>query len=670
MNRREQLLQLVSDIASGEDIALKFAVHLEELFDIINADAICDAYRSALERENYAEAAAALAKHFREKDDFPLSDNGNVTENPGIKGTYDREMAENTLAGRMREVNINWEFPDGEIDFLFDPTALKGPRNHEWLWQFNRHAYWRNLACTYSETGDEKYARGFVRQLIKWIAQTDLPEQWNGAGSAWRTIECGLRLLGSWPVSFNIFRKSLSFPDAALLLMIASMHRQSVHLVSHPTGGNWLMMESNGIYTFSALFTELVDAEQNRALAAERLICELEKQILPDGMHNELSPDYQGVVFTCAANFYYLAQKLELADEVPEQVVSLIRRTVKAAICLSTPAFTQPRTNDTFTIRTGHYTERAESLLGTTPEYRFMNSRGSEGVQPLGDNPSVFLPWAGFAVMRTGWGADDAYLCFDVGPLGAGHMHQDKLNINLYKGEEELIFDDGGGQYEHSPARGYATSGYGHNTLLVDGEAQSRRTPLQMSEPIDAGWVSNETFDYAFGVYEDGFGKEQKRLANHKREVRFCKPGFFCVVDTVCTADGNAHDYELIFHLDTTKVRELDEYKNGVISEFGRRYELAMIPFDGEGAEVTLQAVSAQTEPRMRGWYNGRNESCLHEAITVSRKVSGVKDYRFVTLLFPVKAESELPKAELCGGELRICFEDREYVINSLALDR
>ena len=93
MNRREQLLQLVSDIASGEDIALKFAVHLEELFDIINADAICDAYRSALERENYAEAAAALAKHFREKDDFPLSDKGNVTENPGIKGTYDREMA-------------------------------------------------------------------------------------------------------------------------------------------------------------------------------------------------------------------------------------------------------------------------------------------------------------------------------------------------------------------------------------------------------------------------------------------------------------------------------------------------------------------------------------------------------------------------------------------------
>ncbi len=670
MDRREQLLQLVSEYAADESAALKFASHLEELFDTIDADAIGDAYRDAVKDENYLNAAAALAKYFREKPAFPLSENVSVTGIPGGKAAYDRRMAENTLVGRMREVNIDWTFPDGEIDFLFDPTALNGPRNHEWLWQFNRHAYWGNLAYTYSDTGEEKYAAGFVRQLLKWIAQTELPEKWNAPGSAWRTIECGLRLLGNWPVALDCFKCSPSFPDAALLLMIASMHRQSLHLCAHPTGGNWLMMESNGVYTFSALFPELRDAEQNRALAAERLICELEKQILPDGMHNELSPDYQGVVFTCAANFYSLAQKLGLADEVPERVTSLIERTVGAAISLSTPAFTQPRTNDTYTIRTGHYTERAELLLGSTPEYRFMNSRGSEGVSPFGENPSVFLPWAGFAVMRTGWGKDDAYLCFDVGPLGTGHMHQDKLNINLYKGDEELIYDDGGGQYEQSPARGYATSGYGHNTVLADGLAQFRRTPLQMSEPIDAGWVSNEVFDYACGIYEDGFGGEQRRLATHKREVRFCKPGFFCVVDTLRSADGDAHDYELLFHLDTTRVRVLDEYKNGVISEFGRKYELVMIPFDEDGREVTLQAVSAQTEPQMRGWYNGRNESRLHEAITVSRKVSGVKDYRFVTLLFPVKAGEALPGAEKNGGTVSVSFENKAYTFDIEAMNR
>ena len=287
---------------------------------------------------------------------------------------------------------------------------------------------------------------------------------------------------------------------------------------------------------------------------------------------------------------------------------------------------------------------------------------------------SAYLPYAGFAVMRSDWGADATYLCFDVGPLGAGHMHQDKLNINLYKGSEELIYDYGGGQYELSRAREYALSGYGHNTVLVDGMAQYRTRPLVAQEPIDAGWVTCATFDYAAATYDDTFraegGKELSKPATHKREVRFCKPGFFCIRDTLLSNDGAAHDYEVLFHLDTTRMRALPDYPGAMISEFARTYEVAIIPIDDAG-EVAVEAVSGQTEPRFCGWYNGRNESYLHKATTLSRRVCGVKEFHFTTLLFPVRIGEALPHISHAGGSRYLVrFGGNEYHLDLAALNQ
>ena len=662
MERREQLFGIVSAVSANDEIAAKYTAHLEALFDVILPDRIGEAFCLALEHNDYAAAVAACAAYYRQKADNPIP-------KLSADGGYSLDAAENCIRGSSCSVNIDWTFPDGEIDFLFDPTALTGTVNHAWLWQFNRHSEWANLARTYRAVGDERYAQAFSRQLLKWIAQTDIPEKWNAPGSAWRTIECGIRLLGNWQVAFDGFKRSPAVADTVLLLMIASMHRQAIHLVKHPTSKNWLMMEANGVYTFSSLFTELSDSAHNRKIAAKHLLDELEGQILPDGMHNELAPDYQSVVFNCAANFYQLAASLGAAHEIPQSFVQLIRDTVDAAIRLSTPAFTQPRTNDCFTIHTGWFTSRAASLFGDTPEYKFVNSGRADGEPPKGETASAYLPYAGFAVMRADWSADAAYLCFDVGPLGLAHVHQDKLNINIYKGSRELIYDDGGGQYEISAAREYALSGYGHNTVLVDGLAQYRKTPQAVDAPIDAGWITNTTFDYAVATYDDTFGNEMLKPAIHKREVRFCRPDFFVVSDTLTSADGNVHDYEALFHLDTTEVAEIPAYKNAVISKFGGEYEIAVIPLDEDGAEIELKIVSAVTEPMMQGWYNGRNEACLHAALTLSRKASGVRNCRLNTLFIPLKAKDAIPTVTRdAQGKVIVRVNGREHCFDLHAL--
>jgi len=190
----------------------------------------------------------------------------------------------------------------------------------------------------------------------------------------------------------------------------------------------------------SALDNYQTDDETLRAILEE-----IKLQTLPDGMHYELSPDYHGLTFNCIANFYSLAIEFGRTEEIPRELITHLEKAANTVIALCTPGFTQPRTNDCYTVYTKNTVERIANLIGKKPEYTFVSTDRKEGQPPAGETASRFLPYAGFAVMRSDWSSDAAYLCFDVGPLGQNHMHQDKLNINLYKGNEELIYDDGGG---------------------------------------------------------------------------------------------------------------------------------------------------------------------------------------------------------------------------------
>lgn len=648
--RRGQLINMLSGITEEKKVATRLATYLEGLFDKLDGEIVGKEYTDALANEDYSAALKACAAYFRNKPDFAKETGFSA------KGNFDTWSALNCVEGTFTVVDVKWTFPNGDVDFLFNPTSINGPLNKEWVWQFNRHQYWNNLARTYVGTNNEKYAEAFGSQMRNWLTQSALATK-----DTWRTIECGLRLGGTWLVAFDGFKKSPSIDDLTLVLMVAAMHAQSTYLTKNYSSGNWLMMEMNGVFCFSAMFDEFTDSEPNRAYVEQRMLSDVKAQVLADGMQYELSPDYHWVTLYNALNFCSLSKSLGYS--VDEELLGILRNMINAAILLSTPALTQPSTNDTYTKKTPEYiAQKAIDVLGNLPEYDYILSNRQKGTAPQGDTASAFLDHAGFVAMRSDWGADATYMCFDVGPLGKAHIHQDMLNIIIFKGNQQLIYDDGGGQYDQSEYRQYAISGYAHNTVLVDGLAQTKEEPKVSTEPIDAGWITNDVFDYATATYDSTFGGAKS--ATHKREVRFCKPGFFIVVDTLTSVDGAAHDYELLFHLDTTKAKILEEYKNSVISEYGGEYEIAIISLDGDGADVKLECVSGSTDP-IKGWYNGRNGEFLHEAMTVSRKVSATEDFKFITLLAPVKAGGELPTVtQNDDGTLGVTFEGQSYTVD------
>jgi hypothetical protein len=168
------------------------------------------------------------------------------------------------------------------------------------------------------------------------------------------------------------------------------------------------------------------------------------------------------------------------------------------------------------------------------------------------------------------------------------------------------------------------------------------------------------------GEYTDTFGVKFDNLSSPavwRREVAFFKPDFFAVVDTLTTADGEPHSYELLFQLDTTKYYLPCEYKNALIGRFGKKYDLLLLPLDGDG-EVSLTAISGQTEPCLRGWYNGRNDKYLHEALTVGRKVEGKKEFKFATLIFPLAEGDEMPIVEKDASTVKVYFKNSYRVFD------
>ncbi len=450
-------------------------------------------------------------------------------------------------------------------------------------------------------------------------------------GSPWRTIEEGLRLMQSWFVAFEAFRKSPSFSDDLLLAFVRSGRAQAKHLLAHSTGHNWLLIEMTGVYTFSVMFPEFPDSEAMRKEALRRFTSAARSQLLPDGLHDELSPDYHWVFYSTAARIYFLAKAAGLEGELPQDFRDILYLGAEGMLVMMTPRFAQPRFNDCYTIPVSNVMRLATSFFPERGDFRWAATGGREGEPPKGETPSRFLPYAGFAVMRGGWSGDTSYLAFDVGPLGTAHQHQDKLSFTFWKGGEELVFDDGGGQYEASPFRRYAISGHDHNTLLVDGFAQNRREPLRSRKPIDAGWTTSPDGDFAFGVYNQGFGPRGAKLAVHRREIRFDRRAdLFTVTDEVQSANDAEHEYTLLFHLDTT---------NAVVSADGRSLRAEYGPGRKWALEITFEGADGVTTatgrkaPSLSGWFVGRNDLSVHPATTVFVTTSRTRNHRFVTRL-------------------------------------
>ncbi len=636
--------------------------------------------KKAIDTGDYGLATHEWATYLRQRTSVPWFIDPRE-KGASVRG-FDLKVANNAVAGKLQGgyVNLLHAFPDGKIDWAYDPTGKTPdmPPNHEWVWQLNRMMFWEDLAGAYAATGDERYAETFVNHLRSWVAQTaNIPtmDDWR-PGSAWRPIEAGLRMGNSWPMAYHRFLLSPSFTDADMLLFVRSCldHGRYLQKYGVENQGNHLTMAMSGLYCVGALFPEYREAKGWRTTAVERLAREATRQFLPDGAQFELTPGYHNVALENFLKIMDVAQKTGHQEEVPAALTTCVEKAYTYLLGLMTPDRSLPMFNDSWGISANYLYQKAVKLFPERTDFRWALTVGREGTEPAAT--SQFFDWAGFAVMRSGWGRNDNFLVFRAGPAGTGHIHNSALDVVLWAWGRRLLLDNGGGSYEKSKWRDWSISTQSHNCVVVDGLSQNvpdewspqghDKDPRYVSQkPIDASWTSTPAYDYAQQTYNNGYGPQRKKIAAQKREVFFLKPGIYAVRDTVAPSDDAEHTYQARWQVGSTHT-EYDHASGSVETRDAGLANLAVVPLLRDGLEV--RSVTAQEEPEILGWIVIKDSVPPRQPITTvlhTVKGSGVK--QLLTLLIPLKPGEKSPIRSVSGtNPIEVTFNDgRRIQINN-----
>ncbi|MCD6360288.1 MAG: heparinase II/III family protein [Armatimonadetes bacterium] len=533
----------------------------------------------------------------------------------------------------------------GDIDWTYTPFDRNEPAyTPEWTYDLNRFGFWRDLGRAYWATGDEKYAQEFVTQMMDWIHDQPPPVLGSpNTAPCWRTIEQGIRTAGSWMDAYYYFLGSPSMTPHAHATFLKSFvdHARTLTrmTVEHPEhGGNWVTMECNGLAHIGVMFPEFTEAERWRQVAYDRLLQELDRQVYPDGAQMELSTGYHQVA---RGNFMRALEPAQRNNvEVPAEYLDKLKRMYWYNLYAMRPDLRLPPLNDAGDTAVQGTLQEAYDTWGDE-QFLWGATGGTQG-EPL-DFTSYFFPWAGQAIMRSGWRHDDRYLMFEIGPFGTGHQHEDKLGIYLFAYGRPLLTEAGTYSYDHSKWRRYALATASHNTIMVDGLGQHRRglrETYQNTEPMTGCWETNEVFDWARGVYDNGYGPrigdDGKALGRdeditdvrHERTVIFVRPDYYLVIDRLLGNGGEAHTYSNLFHFDAEEA-SADEETLVVSSTDAGKANLTLVPLATDG--LSLRMVKGQEDP-VQGWIPREHHRAIPTAIY---EKTGPAPELFVTLLVP-----------------------------------
>lgn len=617
------------------------------------------------DRGDTSGALAALAAFVRSREE-PADFGQKAKRDPNV----DKSRAESVLKHTFVVVGIAHSFGE-DIDWGFNPTTApdsKFDRDHEWTWQLNRHGAWDTLARAYQASGDERLPREFDSQFSDWVAECPVPV--DGANqrpySKWRTIEAGIRMSWTWPSVFTIFRRSPSVRNRALISMLKSMIEHGRYLRSHPTSGNWLTMEMNGLFHVGVLLPFVKESKNWRDFAARRLLAELDTQVYPDGAQIELTPGYHNVALRSFLG------PIDIADaygyRLPDGYLTKLERMFAYNMWVMRPDRDAPRWNDSWHVDVLGTLKKGFALFSHRKDFQWFATRGQHGTPPA--HTSHFFPYAGQVVMRSGWKPDALFLGFEAGPFGYGHQHEDKLGIVIFAYGKELLVEGGSYAYDASKWRRYVLSSYAHNVVLVDNQGQVRRgLPRQQyvsKEPIDVAFHSDEHYDYARGTYELGFGRRGQHLARHVREVTFLKKArLFLVRDMLESLNGKPHSYQALFHLDAQNV-EVDRGCGTVETQDAATANIRIVPLPSRDLKTSI--VRGQETPVIQGWLpRGHGIRGVRPIPTIVYERRSAKPVRFLTVLQPLRDKNQNRVSAIIdkGEKIYIMYADGESIFVS-----
>ncbi|MBI5685450.1 MAG: alginate lyase family protein [Verrucomicrobia bacterium] len=628
---------IITSAASPQELAPRVPVESDrELFEAFALERPeLGAVKAAVDAKDFAAAKSALLAHFRQRRapvwflnwwEKPLQQ---TNPPPALI-----EAAEAILAHQFKSASAAVRF-EGRIDWQYLPSKLPdGMPDYQvpLVLYINRFTWWRDvLGPAYWTTGNESYAREWAAQVADWTARNPAASVFNeqATPSPWRRLTAAFSTT-MWIYGLNYFLQSPAVTPDTIGAFFKALIQKARFTIRNPDEANRRLVQLEAVHAVATCFPELRDAARWRQWALDETERFIATEMYPDGALKELAPGYQSVAIASLRNMVALAA----ANDAP------LRYTFRDALARATeylagillPNGTVPAFGDTWApayvapelLRTLEFypPEKGERRR---EQLRYMITLGREGEPPA--SASTAAPWAGTYVMRglgrtnitarayaenipagAGWRRTDVALAFRAGPFGTEHQHEDKLSFVLYGFGSHLL--DEMGVYSNSPGfwRSYFGSTITHNTVMVDGLGQNRRArpaSWTTARPLEGKWISNDAFDFASGVYDDGWGPQNLQTVTQRREIFFAKPDYWVLHDLL--SGSGEHTYEALFHWLPPNTVEVHDQTKVCFSSNANRPNLAIYPVDADVQVEVLrgwQRVPHDPQSARQGWFS------------------------------------------------------------------
>jgi heparinase II/III-like protein len=505
------------------------------------------------------------------------------------------------------------------------------------LWELNRLAHLITLGQAYAVTRDEKFTNEFLSHLRSWAEQNPY-----GLGANWHcAMEVALRAMNLL-AAFELFRESPLMTEQSLAHLLALLDRHGTYIrnnleFSYIATSNHYFSDVVGLLWLAVMLPELREAAEWRQFGYREMLCEIDKQVLPDGADFESSTGYHRFILELLLYSFLLCRFNDI--EISERYSQKVRMMLEYVRGYLRPDGTAPLIGDSdggqvmpmcmrasddhaFLLPIGALVFKDSSFKKSSdPPEELLWLFGENGLlesESLAESSelpgSISFASAGLHIQRH----RDMYLGFNTSHAGingrGSHGHNDALSIEVAACGRTFIVDPGTFVYTADLAsrHKFRSTAY-HSTVEIDGEEQNT-TNINMpfvigdeAQPTLLFWETGEEFDR---VSAEHYGYRRfPDPVTHRRTISFNKAERTWLIDDEFVSDGE-HSLAIRFHFDA-----------GLRVDAG---EDSVTAFDAEtGAKLQIHAVTLKSKPVLETQATSRDYGEQRPSVSVVWNVSG-----------------------------------------------
>lgn len=342
---------------------------------------------------------------------------------------------------------------DNKVTFLH--SARKINWNSKWelneetpLWNFNLHyfEFLFPLLKAYEDTNQQKYLNKTIFCILAWIKQNP-----KGKGIGWAPYTLALRLT-NWISYYSYVQKKIDKEFQTLILN--SLYEQYKYLAEHVEKdllGNHYFEDLKALVLGAIFF----DDENMLERVLETFKKECREQILPDGMHFELSPMYHKIIFEGILRVTVALRGINRKDI---EIEKYLQPMLDVAWSLEEGLERIPLFNDCG----NNVAKGLDALVSVSEKYFSIIPHFKSQLKD-----------SGFYIFKEGkW-----KLIVDAGQPGPkyipGHAHCDAMSFELFRDGKPMIANCGTYAYQ-CEERNFFRSTAAHNTVKINGKEQSQ----------------------------------------------------------------------------------------------------------------------------------------------------------------------------------------------------